>query len=175
MPIRPETLLRDAEGRLQPPQELLARIERAHPRVSLRYTKAAWAIIERWPEDSPRWAWVQDGSVPAEMAFDVCGYLPLTCSLDEAPAYIERELRSYTPEQYTAVRHAVQHWNDVVQDQQLETTMRDAVENALASNNDVSPGISTPIVADLQALPPPVDKMAAARAAKAAKKAQVKS
>lgn len=173
MPIRPETLLRDAEGRLQPPQDLLDRIERSHPRVSLRYTKAAWAIIETWPENSPRWAAVQDGSMSPEYAFDICGYLPLTCGIDEAPAYIERELRSYSAEQFAAVRHAVQHWNDVTQDQQVDADVLAAVSDALDADPTIAPSENRVTVPDAVADPPPPTRtpIEKARAAKAAKKA----
>lgn len=183
MPIRPELLVRNADGIPQPPQDLLARIQaQSGGRVGLLYTKAAWAITERWPEGDPRYQWVQDGSVQDAYAFDVCGYLPITCSLDDAPAYIERELRHYTTEQFQALRHTVNHWNEVVQDQAVEAEVIGAVTNALDAGNDVRPGISAPVATDVitpiaapTPTPTPTDKMAAVRAAKAAKKAAAKA
>lgn len=114
MPIRPETLVRGADGRPQPPQELIERLKKYDARVGLYYTKCSWAITEAWAENDPRRARILEGDMSEDMAFDICGYLPLTCSLDEAPAYIERELRSYSAEQFAALRYSISHWNDAI-------------------------------------------------------------
>jgi hypothetical protein len=148
MPIRPEDLLRDALGRPQPPSELLARLRRFDDRLGLHYTKAAWAITERWRTEDRRWEWVRNGSVPEAMAFDICGYLPINCSLDEAPAYIERELHSYTPDQYLKLRAAVAHWNDVTQDQQVEEAVRTGIEEDLTKSGPSLGKFNVPVLVD---------------------------
>lgn len=132
MPIRPELLMRGLDGLPVPPQELVAKLKAFDPRIGLFYTKAAWAITEAWREDDPRRAWVQSGQMQEAMAFDICGHLPLTCSLDEALPYIERELRSYTPEQFTAIRRAVTNWNNPGggHDQLMEDKVRAGMENS---------------------------------------------
>lgn len=149
MPIRPELLVRGLDGRPQPPQDLLARLQQQDPRLGLFYTKASWAITEAWRPDDPRREWIQLGQMQPEMAFDICGYLPLTCSLDEAPAYIARELRSYTVEQFQSLRAAVVHWNDVGMAAVQEDAVLSAVSNDLDRSNIVSPGISTPVTINL--------------------------
>lgn len=169
MPIRPEFLVRDLEGRPQPPSDLLAKLKQYDDRIGLLYTNCSWAITERWRDTDPRWERVQQGEMQAEFAFDICGSLPITCSLDEALPYIERELRTYSAEQFAALRHTVLHWNDAVQDAVMENAILGAVSNDLDRSNIVTPGISTPVLTDLASNVVPVDRMAKARAAKAEK------
>lgn len=132
MPIRPELLMRGLDGLPVPPQELVAKLKAFDARIGLFYTKGAWAITEAWRETDPRREWVQSGQMQEAMAFDICGYLPLSCSLDEALPYIERELRSYTMEQFTAIRHAAAHWNNPSggHDQLVEDKVRAGMENS---------------------------------------------
>lgn len=166
MPIRAQDLLRGADGRPRPQPELLARLQKYDERVGLFYTNAAWAIIETWRPEDPRRARVQRGEMPEDMAFDICGYLPVTCSVDEAPAYIERELRSYTEHQFNALRHAVNHWNDVGMDQVLEEKVLGAVSDDL---NKAGPSIGVfnvpgEVVAAPEPTPPPMPEIAAVMA-----------
>lgn len=156
MPIRPELLVRNAAGNPMPSPELLARLrERGGPNIGLFYTKAAWAITEAWPENSPKREWIQKGLMQPEYAFDICGYLPITCSIDEAPSYIERELASpaFSAEMFPQLRKAAKHWNDtVVEEEAFQKTMA-AVSNDLDHFNIVSPGISAPVGIDLSDVP----------------------
>lgn len=150
MPVKPELLVRGLDGRPQPPADLLTRIKSKDPRLGLFYTNAAWAITETWRDDDPRWEWVQNQSVQREMAFDVCGYLPVTCSVDEAPAYIERELKNWTAEEFRSLRDTVRDWNLAGgHDAALENEILGAVSNDLDKSNIVSPGISTAVKVDL--------------------------
>lgn len=167
MPIRPEFLVRGLDGRPQPPLELIAKLQQYDPRVGLFYTNAAWAITEAWKEDDPRRARIQQGDMQPEMAFDICGYLPITCSLDEALPYIERELRVHTAESFAAIRYVASHWNDVAQPAAVEDALLGQVSNDMGQF--VSSAGITAVAADLTPAPPP-DRMAIARAAKAAKR-----
>lgn len=123
MPVRPELLMRGLDGNPLPPTELVAKLKSYDPRIGLFYTKASWAITETWLDTDARREWIQDGSMPESMAFDICGYLPLQCGLDEALPYIERELRGHTAESFAALRHAAFHWNETVQPQQMEADL----------------------------------------------------
>lgn len=170
MNIRPEYLVRGLDGRPLPPPELLAKLKQYDPRIGLFYTNAAWAITEAWREDDQRRQWIQSGEMQPEMAFDICGYLPVNCALEEAPAYIERELRSWTAEQFAGLRAAVNHWNDAQQTAIMENAVLSAVSDDLDKGNIVSPGISEAVAIDLK--PKATDRMATARAALAAKRAK---
>lgn len=153
MPIKPQFLVRGADGRPLPPQDLLERIQRFDPRIGLFYTNAAWAITEAWKDDDPRRERIQQGEMQPEFAFDVCGYLPVTCSLDEALPYIERELRNVSAEQFAALRYTVNHWNDVEIGDQQEQAVLGAVSDAMDRSNVVTPGISSAVVADVSGTP----------------------
>lgn len=162
MPIHPLLLVRDTQGRPIPSPELVAKIKKYDSRIGLFYTKAAWAITEAWKEEDPRRQWVQNGSMQPEYAFDICGYLPITCTLDEAPAFIERELTSWTAAQFKGLRDAVNHWNDVQLEKQVEDQIMSGVSNALDKSNDVTPGIYEPVMKDFELpgeapTPPPFD------------------
>lgn len=126
--------MRELDGRPQPPQDVLARLRRYDERLGLFYTNAAWAITETWREDDPRREWIRDGSVQPEMAFDICGHLPVTASLEEAPAYIERSLRSYKPEEWKSLRDAARDWNMSGIDAQQEDEILGHVDNALTKS-----------------------------------------
>lgn len=144
MPIHPQFLIRGADGNPKPSPELVARIKRFDPRLGLFYTKAAWAITEAWKDDDPRREWIKKGEMQAEYAFDICGYLPVTCALDEAPAYIQRELTSWSPEQFKGLRESVSKWNTqdaTGQDAIVEEQVLAAVSNDLDKSNIVTPGI----------------------------------
>ncbi len=167
MPIRPEFLVRGLDGRPQPPVELIEKLHQYDARIGLFYTNAAWAITEAWKDDDPRRERIQQGDMQPEMAFDIAGYLPITCSLDEALPYIERELRNHTAESFAALRYTANHWNDVVQPGIVEDAMLGGISNDMGQFVN-SAGI-TAVAADLTPSPP-VDRMAAARAAKALKR-----
>lgn len=169
MPIQPQFLVRDMQGRPQPPGELLAKLKQYDSRIGLFYTSASWAITEMWRDDDPRRLRIQAGELQPEYAFDIAGYLPITCSVDEALPYIERELQSVSAEQFQALRHTVNHWNDVQQDQVMENTVLAAVSNDLDKGNIVTPGIQAHVATNIS---PVADRMAVARAAKVAKHAK---
>lgn len=111
MPIRPELLLRNAAGIPIPPLDITERISRIDPLLGLRYLSAEWAIIWSWPLSDPRWATVQSGETDPAFAWDIVGYLPLTCSVEEAPAYLERTLRTYPREEVSRLCTKVADWN----------------------------------------------------------------
>lgn len=150
MGIQVSSLIRDEKGRPIPPTDLLARIKQYDDRLGLFYNNMGWAITETWRLSDPRWAMVQSGDLGGDFTFDICGYLPLTCSLDEAPAYITRELRAWTPDRFQSLRETVNHWNDVVQ----PAAQRD---EALARVEDVMCSKDSPLKADPNSAPVAVD------------------
>lgn len=165
MPIRPEFLVRDANGRPQPPAELVAKLKQFDPRIGLFYTNVAWAITEAWREDDPRRERIQQGDIQPEMCFDICGYLPVTCALDEALPYIERELRTHTTESFAALRYAAAHWNDEVQPAAVEQQVMTAVDAERTESIGV---VAVPAVAPLSRFEQKQQAKKDARAAKLA-------
>lgn len=149
MPINPLHIIRDFDGIPQPSPELVQRLKRFDARLGLRYTKTAWAITEEWAENDPRRARVRDEGMDPRFAIDICGYLPITCSLDEAPEYIRRELTSWAPGQFKALRESVAKWNDEGQDAAVMDQVLGAVSNDLAKSNIVTKGASEAVAIDL--------------------------
>lgn len=111
MPIDPTKLMRDRMGVPLPPSDIQARLTAYDKRLGMRYLSASWAITWTWKPDDPRRATVRSGETPLEMAFDIVGWLPITCSLDEAPAFLERNLKSSSIPELQALSFEIAHYN----------------------------------------------------------------
>lgn len=174
MPIRPELLVRDAEGIPQPPLEIIQKIqERCRLPLTLRYRSCAWGVDRAWREDDPRWERVKTGEMPASMAFDNIGELPITCSVDEAPAFLERMLRNYPVEEYRKLADKIGLWNAEGQGEAMAEALIHAVRDEMGKRDEIQSAIfavtPTPRVGQQQDAKA---RMAKARAAKAAKRAK---
>jgi len=119
-----------------PPSDLLAEIERRCPGAGLLYTRVSWAITLKWREDDPRRRFIQSGEMQPHGDFDVVGHLPVTCSLDQAPALIERELKNWPEDHFRELRNAITQWNDVGREAAVEEQVMGAVWNDI----DKGPG-----------------------------------
>ena len=87
---------------IEPPKLLVERFARVDDRLGLKFVQFPiadstnvnsirhWAIVIHWREDDARRQWIQRGEIPASAAFDVLGYLPIDCSVQEAFTYFER-------------------------------------------------------------------------------------
>lgn len=128
---RAELLIRGLDGVPLPPPELAAEIERRCPGAGLLYTRAAWAITLRWRPDDARRRFIQTGEMQPEGDFDVVGYLPVNCSLDQAPALIERELKNWPDDAFRDMRAAVDQWNNVGREAAIEDQVMGGVYNDL--------------------------------------------
>jgi len=129
MSVRPELLIRGLDEIPRPPSDLVAEIDRRCPGAGLLYTRATWAITLKWREDDPRRRFIQSGEMQPHGDFDVVGHLPLTCSLDEAPALIERELKNWPDDAFHELRDAVNQWNAVGREAAVEQKVMSEVWN----------------------------------------------
>lgn len=150
MPIDPRRLIRDFDGIPQPSPELVQRLKRFDPRIGIRYSKVAWQITEDWTENDPRRAGIRSGETDPRFAFDICGYLPISCDVSQAPAFIERELSSWSPTQFQALREATRRWNEEGQDAAVMDTVLSAVSNDLDKSDIVTKGASEAVAVDLK-------------------------
>ncbi len=142
MPVRPELLVRDADGIPMPPVELAARLhQRIGAEWNLRYLSASWAVTRDWPPTDRRHEWIKTGETDPRFAWDIIGYLPLTCGVDEAPAYLERMLKSDGREEIRRRVDAVRDWNTVEQPKQTVETVLAATHDALARSDDVTSAV----------------------------------
>lgn len=84
-------------GEPVPPQEAVKKLRQIDPRLSLKWVPSAagayWGIIETYGEHDPRWARVNSGELPRELAFDLRAMLPPDCSAEEAVGFVERYFR----------------------------------------------------------------------------------
>lgn len=93
---------------------------------------STWAITMAYREGDRRWEWVQNGTMRPDRAFDILGYIPRDCSIEQAPAYVERMFRTYPRADVNRMVEAVQKWNDT---QVVESNVDEAIGNILDSSD----------------------------------------
>ncbi len=125
-------------GTPEPSSEIQRRLRQVHPRLELRYIEAFdahWAICMRWAENDRRWATIQSNEVDPSRSMDIVGYLPMTCSPDEAPAYLEKSFREYPVDEVRRLTDFVSQYNAV---QPAEQAMQEAIAEVLDNPNPAS-------------------------------------
>jgi hypothetical protein len=63
------------------------------------------------------------------MAYDIIGYLPLGCSPDGAPSYLERMMRTYPREDVQRLSDAISSYNTGVLTTAAEEAMADVLDS----------------------------------------------
>jgi len=125
-------------GNPEPSSEIQRRLRLVHPRLQLRYIEsvdAHWAICLGWAENDRRWGMVQGNEVDPNRSMVIIGYLPMTCSTDEAPAYLEKSLREYPEQDVRNMVRDLTQYNTVAPVQQA---MEEAMAEVLDSPNPTS-------------------------------------
>lgn len=89
-----------------------------------------------WQPDDRRWERVQQGETDPASAYDIIGYIPLHCSTDEAPAYLERTFRQYPKDEIRNMADHVQAYNETA-------PVAQAVEAALTEVLDAPSPVAT--------------------------------
>jgi len=122
-------------GHPEPSSEIQRRLRSVHPRLELRYVDAVdahWAICLRWAENDRRWSMIQSNEVDPNRSIDILGYLPMQCSPDEAPAYLEKSMREYPADEVRNMVRDMGQYNSVAPVQQA---MEEAMAEVLDSPN----------------------------------------
>lgn len=110
---------------------LLARLTAVDERLGLVWHPLGWwAVTWAWAPNDPRWAHVQQGREAETNAYDVVGQLPPDCSVDEAPAYLERSMRSMGREDVARLADRVRDHNARVTDPVVQQVAEDTVREA---------------------------------------------
>lgn len=107
-------VLLNALGRPEPSPEVARRLKAIHAGLSMRWVAGSgenWAICMGWPSEDARWRYVQQGLTHQSDAFDIIGYLPMTCGPDEAGPYLERSFRTFPREDIQRMSDAMDNWN----------------------------------------------------------------
>jgi len=129
-------LVLNQHGTPEPPSDLLARLRRVHPALSLRWSQMPgrpWALTWEWPDTDARWERVRQSEIPPASAFDIIGYLPADCPLDQAGGYVEASLRSYPREEIQRAYQRMQRWNEVdVPTAQVQDVLTDTMDAVAA-------------------------------------------
>lgn len=128
------TVLLNSAGMPEPSPETSRRLRAIHAGLFMRFlphVTTHWAICLRWNENNPSWAQVQSGAMPEERAHDIIGYLPMDCSVDEAPAYLANMFREYP-------RDEVRNMAEAVLTHNMTAPVAQAAEQAMAEVMDMS-------------------------------------
>jgi len=113
-------------GAPEPSPEIRRRLQAIHPRLDIRFVKAAgqhWAITFAWAEDDRRRALIQNGGIAPNSDFDIIGYLPVDCPVDEAPGYVSKVFREFPREDVQNLIGRIAKFN--------ETPAQKAVDEAI--------------------------------------------
>ncbi len=127
-------------GTPEPSSEIQRRLTAVHPRLALKYIDGAdqhWAITMRWDDNDERWQHVQSQEIDPNRSMDIIGYLPMDCTLDEAPAYLTKAIRQYPKAEIQALTERVIAFND-------SAPLAAAVEQAVAEVLDNPNPAGTP-------------------------------
>lgn len=84
----------------------------------------------QWQPDDRRWEWVQNESYDANMAYDIIGYLPLGCSIDDAPAYLMKMVRAFPREDIQRLADSVSQYNTGVVSSAVDEAIGDMLDSA---------------------------------------------
>jgi hypothetical protein len=126
-------VLLNSAGQPEPPTDVVKRLRALHAGLHLKfleYTAQHWAVCMSWNAEDRRWERVQQGKIGPASAYDIIGYLPLDCGVDEAPAYLERMFRQYPKDEVRTMADHVAAYNETA-------PVAEAIEAALTEALDV--------------------------------------
>lgn len=114
-------------GMPEPPSDIQRKLRRLHPRLHLRHIPhlgTPWAVCMDFEENNPRMKLVQEQKLDRSKAFDIIGYLPMECSVAEAPSYLRKILREYPVAEVQRVADSLDRWNhEDIAEAQVEEVM----------------------------------------------------
>ena len=135
------TVLLNHLGTPEPSPEIQRRLRGVHPKLHLKYMTGGgrhWALCMDWSDNDHRMERIQRREVDPDKAYDIVGFLPMDCNVEQAPAYLERALRTYPKEEIQRMADDVINFN-------ATAPMAAAAEAALAEVLDrVDPTGSAP-------------------------------
>lgn len=120
-------------GTPEPSPEIQRRLRGVHAGLHLRYIPSAdtfWGICMNWDSDDSRLEMVREGNYDPSKTFDIIGYLPMACSPDEAPSYLERMLRQYPKENIQRMADFIDSGNNAPVEAALEEALAEVLDRA---------------------------------------------
>jgi hypothetical protein len=133
---RPAVLF-GADGTPQPPADVSAWLaERGLRLYKFPREEREWGILCEWREDDPRREMAKRGELAADSTFDLIGYLPMDCPLEQAPGYIARQLRQHPKEEIAKLADRLTQGNEKeVAAAQIEELMTDLTDNRFGAED----------------------------------------
>ena len=130
----PALALTNERGGPVPSQAILSELHKIDPALGLRFIakfeNSEWAVTWEWRESDVRWSRVRSQEIPRESAYDIIGYLPVNCSVDQAKPYIDAHLKGYPKEEISRLRAKLAHWNEVeIPKQQVAELVTDTLDD----------------------------------------------
>jgi len=137
-------LLTNERGGPVPPSDVLARVREYSPSLGLRFMpefdRSRWALTWEWPVHDRRWARVQSSEIPRDAAYDIIGYLPIDCPLDQAAGYIETHLKNYPIEEIRRLHRKTVAWNATeIPKQQVAQLVTDTLDDTARATRQQNP------------------------------------
>lgn len=115
-------------GTPEPSPEIQRRLRGVHPKLYLKYMSGGgrhWALCMDWNDNDHRRERIQRRELDPDKAYDIVGFLPMDCNVEQAPAYLEKALRTYPKEEIQRMADDVLNFN-------MDAPMANAAEQALA-------------------------------------------
>ena len=126
-------ILVNPAGIPEPSPEIQRRLREVHGGLKLRLVDTGvptWSVCMEWQPDDRRWEWCQTEQYDRKMAYDIIGYLPLGCSPDEAPSYLEKMMRTFPREDIQRLSDSVSNYNTGVVNSAVEEAIGDMLDSA---------------------------------------------
>lgn len=131
-------LILNSAGRPEPSPEVSRRLRAIHAGLHLKFIgdgDGYWSVCMTWEPEDRRWGTVQSGEIAPDRAFDIIGYLPLDCSADQAPSYLERMFRTWPAENVQRMANHMDKYN--------ASAVNTAADEALAEVLDMADPTAT--------------------------------
>ena len=167
-------ILLNPNGRPEPSPEIQRRLRAVHSGLGIRYVDGMhqWAVTKQWEDDDRRWEHVQSGGINPKDTYDIVGYLPPDCKPDEAPAFIERRMRTHTRDHIRNVFERLDRFNTGVTDDVVDQAIGEVLDEVDPSKSVDGVEIAVGVTEDVKPVAAPkkkVEKKKATRKKKTSK------
>lgn len=147
------SVILNARGNPEPPTDIQKRISNIHERLSLRFLegtlKSHWAIIMEWAKNDKRRRWIKEENMDPDRAYDIIGYLPVDCSVDEAAGYLAKTFRTFPREDVQNLLDRLDKFNAGVASEASEKATSEVLDAADPSK-DSGPSAVVEVVEDVE-------------------------
>lgn len=125
-------MLLGPDGTVQPPQEIVQRLQRIDPNLGVRWMPCGpdhsyWAVTMTWAPGDPRYQRIFDGNLSPDQNFDMVCQLPIDCDVHDAYAYFCNAVRASKREDVQYLIHRTHLWNREHHDRLWDPVMDEAM------------------------------------------------